>query len=261
MMGDIWPGTDSVFPSVQVPGREASGGGGGTSLRELAYEVIDISDGTWTLYDPDGLISGSGNVGGYNVVTWNALASPSADYNWSGGLNCRSPRWYKALTIEGSPVSSMDLGVMSVRMQLATDIDMFSQQVVFGTARDATSTAMTTIAGAGGRAARITGSNVDYGSWQRNSTTIQFDAQHVAGFHSQFFGAGAGGGGAFISTNASGTARKSGTRNNGQFYPTPANLVMIVGVGPRGNNDAIEANDRQKFRLAYRALTFDKGGL
>ena len=89
------------------PTTGASGGAppaASASLANLPLTVVDLTDGSWTLEDPDNLVASVTHAGGDNIVTWNALAAGSADYNWSGGTNHRAPRWYKLLDIDGTQV-------------------------------------------------------------------------------------------------------------------------------------------------------------
>ncbi len=76
-----------------------------TGLQDIALDEIDLTDGTWTLEDPDGLVDTVAFSSGTNTVTFNAVAG-SNNYNISSGTTFRGPRWYKLLSISGQQATT-----------------------------------------------------------------------------------------------------------------------------------------------------------
>jgi len=91
-----------MFP-IAGPPTAGGGGGGGVSLDAVSLESIDLTDGSWTLYDPDSLVSSVAfdTATKINTVTFNA-ATGSADLRWNSGSTARGPRWYKPLIVNGT---------------------------------------------------------------------------------------------------------------------------------------------------------------
>jgi len=90
------------------------------SLRSLEFNFTNLTDGTWTLYDPDSLISATSynSSTGVNTVTFNIKAA-SADYTFLS-TNSRWPRWYKELKIEGVNPTSDNLLMCGYTSTLVT---------------------------------------------------------------------------------------------------------------------------------------------
>ena len=239
----------------------SGGGGGGTSLFNLQLDEINLTDGTWTLFDPDNLVDSVAFAGGFNEVTWNALSNPTSDFNWTGGANIRSPRWYKALTIDGNNITNENLILVTTRLELDAATGAFNQQVVVGAARDPDSTVLLTLDGSGGQANRVGTGNRAYGTWQANAATSGLNANNVYSVATVQRGFNAVGSGAYLNNGSGGDVVGSGSRNSNQNSASGStvNVALLVGIGPRANNDAISAGDKQKFKAAIRAVNY--GGL
>lgn len=64
-----------VFPGA------STGGGTTTDLAALPLgDAIDLTDGSWTLLDPDSLVKSTTHSSGVNTVTFNALGAGNLDY-------------------------------------------------------------------------------------------------------------------------------------------------------------------------------------
>ena len=242
------------------PTTGASGGSppaASASLANLPLTTVDLTDGSWTLLDPDSLVASVAHAGGFNTVTWNALGSGSTDYNWSGGANHRSPRWYKLLAIDGAQVVSTAHLLLTTRMELDTSVSDFNQQAVFGAAFDPTSTTATTIDGTGDMLSKTSTGNVAYGTWQVNASTSGANAANAYGVATVLRGHNALGSGVYIGSDSSGVAKVAGSRNSNQLVATSGsqNVFLMVGVGPRSNSDTISASDQQKFKASFVATT------
>ena len=118
----------------------------GGSEYDKTPTIIDLTDGSWTLYDPDGLVNTITFSADWHTLTWNALSVGSGDYNWFYGTTIRAPRWYKNLEINGTQVTSVDLLVSSYRMEVpplfSPDACPFRWLGVFGAALGAGSTVL-----------------------------------------------------------------------------------------------------------------------
>ena len=87
----------------------AGGGGGAAGLPD--WELVDVTDGSWTSSDPggNGRVSSVAVSGSDTTVTWNAFA-PTAD-DMIDGANFNGLRYYKALEYpDGTAVSLSDDG-------------------------------------------------------------------------------------------------------------------------------------------------------
>ena len=163
-----------------MSGRPAGGGAGGTSLYDIAPTLVDLTDGSWTLYDPDSLIKGVTHSGGYNTVTWNALGAGSNNYIWSSGVTIRAPRWYKLLTIDGSQVTTDDLINAFFLGKTDTTVKDFNHQFVFGVCTDPTSVAASTIDASGGLVYQNTTGNPGGGIYTENLRSAMDNASNDA---------------------------------------------------------------------------------
>jgi len=244
------------------PTTGASGGAppaASASLYNLPPTVIDLTDGTWTLLDPDNLVSGVTFGSGQNTVTWNALAAGSVDYNWGGGTTHRAPRWYKLLSIGGSQVTSVNHLVFTSRFQGDPASTDFNQAVAVGVAIDPTSTTAATIDGSGGYFTRSGGGSPELGTWQVNSSTKSGNANNVFGVTTVMRGHNALGSGVYLNSTATDTIQTSGSRNSNQNAAVTGtqNVYVMVGVGTRGNSDTVSAGDTQVFKASFNAITVD----
>jgi hypothetical protein len=240
-----------------------SGGGGGTSLYNIQLEEINLTDGSWTLFDPNSLVNAVAFASNFNEVTWNALSNPSADFNWSAGANILSPRWYKTLTIDGNNVTNEDLVLVTTRLELDSLTGDFNQQVVVGAAIDPDSTVLLTLDGSGGAANRVGTGGRAYGTWQVNGATTGLSANNVFSVATVQRGFNAVGSGAYLNIGSGTTPDtiNAGSRNSNQNSASGStvNLSIIVGIGPRSSTDTIAAGNKQKFKAAIRAVNY--GGL
>jgi len=257
----------SVTPCFD-PVTGASGGAPpavSASLYDVPFDgPIDLTDGTWTLYDPDNLIQSISYAGGWHTVVWNALAVGSADYNWSAGTNHRSPRWYKAAEIDGNQVTSDDITQAIFYIQTDnTNRGDFDNGIVHGICVDPASTVATTIAACGLYANALSGgtqtalgvftvngsATAGVGSSDRCMTTFQYGGGH-------------GGSGCFTVIDNSGGRIQNGSRNSAAILPAATDLFWMVGLGTRGNTITIALNDEsQRFKVYRKAMKTDLAGV
>jgi len=244
----------------------ASGGpaptGGGASLFGVVPTVIDLTDGTWTLYDPDSLINttyGTNGVtfsGGFNTVQWAGLGIGDRDYNWAAGGDHRAPRWYKNFEIDGNAVETGAIQVYQSIIEADLTVSDFNEQVVCGVAVDAASTSLFTVDGSGGYFARVQAGNPEYGTWQYSAQTSGVNSNSVKGYGAILRGALNIGSGVYIAVDAGGERTVSGSRNGGNTTAAAsAPQHLMVGFGIRSSTDAIPDGSEQRVKLAYVAFT------
>ena len=238
----------------------AFGVGKVASLADLSFIEADLTDGSWTLYDPDSLVKSVAFTAGYNIVTWNALAVGSNAYNPSVAAGGHSwPRWYKALTIGGVAVVAGDWLELVTLMQCDTTVDDFHQQVVAAAANDAATTVVNDMAGTGGALSKLTGAACAYGTWMEDSSTVEATGTPVRSLCVVNRGGRGVGSGAYGTMEATDRALGWNTRNADRTLIAAASdpVYVMVGVGTRGNTDTIADNAQNSFRIGYKAITHD----
>ena len=246
-------------PTTGASGGASAGGGGTPSLANVTPTAIDLTDGTWTLTDPNNLIKSVTFGGGFNIITWNAVEGTSS-LNWTAGTTTDAPRWHKVLNIGGTDITAADLLVFTSRIEQGLDVADFNNECVVGVATDPTSSSTSAIDGSGGSANRVGTGNPTYGTWQVNSATASANAANVFGMCTVMRGFAAVGSGIYLNIAADGTTKNSGSRNsNVNAHAYTGNVHVMVGVGVRSNGDDIDQDDQQKFKASFGAITY--GGL
>jgi len=79
-----------------------------TAFVDVSPIAVNLTDGTWTLYDPLSLVKSISYDAPTQVhtVTMNELATPTYDQNPCAGSTYDGPRWYKALTVQGTNITA-----------------------------------------------------------------------------------------------------------------------------------------------------------
>lgn len=227
-----------------------------------SLEQINLTDGSWTLVDPDNLIQSVSFSSGYNTVTWNALAAGSSDYNWAIGGNHRAPRWHKVLNVSGTDILVGDFLLFTSRIEPDLTVTEFNQQVVLGVADDPTSTVPYVMYGAGGYYSRSTTSNPGFGSWTESSVTSNVKATNRIGACTVFRGGDSLGSTVYLNIGTGTDITNSGSRNlnrNGLSYVGSVNVSVMVGVGILSNSDTVPQDAQQRFKVSFGAITY--GGM
>ncbi len=231
-------------------------GASGQSLLNLSLgDPIDLTDGSWTLVDPNSFVKSVSYAAPYNTVTWNAVAVGSNDYSWTSGATKSAPRWYKTLAIDGTTLTSDDLIVLNSMMQIDTTVDDFSQQVIVGAAEDPTSSASTAIRGGGAIADKTLAGNDTYGIWTNNSGSLAGGVNAAKGFASCVFGTRSTGAGSALVLDSAGIRDNNASRNGGTVLTATTDLSLMVGVGTRGIVTVAE-DDQQKFSIYFLPISF-----
>ena len=235
------------------------GGGGGAALQALVPDVIDLTDGTWTLEDPDGLIDTSfGTNGvtfdsntGVNKVRFNAATQTSLGmYCWinsNGGHH--APRWYKLLKINGVQMTASDIIVQRTTLDWDGVSDDFQQGHVLGLCQDPTSTVADTIAGAGSVFLKNdSGSSSlrreSYGAWSHDASSNSTASDQVNGYAITQRGPTYSGGHVLYQAfDINGEQRASGARVGHGNLSLSGNVYVMFGFGVRTTSASISAGD------------------
>ena len=240
-----------------------SPGGGGT-LYKPTFNEVNLTDGSWTLYDPDSLVQSVSFSGGYNTVTWNALAVASLNYNWAAGGEHRAPRWYKDNSIDGNLVNTIDFNVFTSVLQVDETVDDFNQAVLMGIAQDPAVTDLFYVDASGGYFTKLTGNDPAWGTHQYASATTGTNASVDYSVCTIMRGGQLMGSGVYINADSTDdVGYVQGSRNSNTTViatATPAPTSVIVGVGVRSNTDTVGAGDQQRFRAQYISYVPDVTG-
>lgn len=242
-----------VFPGV------TTGGSTGVSLLNMGGDVVDLTDGSWTLLDPDSLIDTVSFSGGFNTVTWNVLGSGSQNYQWNAGGEHRAPRWYKALAIDNTAITTDNQLILTTVMALDASADYgdFNQAVVVGAATDASSVVIDTMDGSGGIATRSGTGNRVYGTWQKSASTAVGNANTTHGISTNLRVGRKMIGGYYVGLKAGELQEKLGNRNGNTDLAASTAQHIMVGVGTNGSSVTIAAGDQQRFRATFVAQTIN----
>lgn len=248
------PITPCFDPTTGASGGAAPSGGG--SLNDVPMTgPVDLTDGSWTLLDPDGLIDTVTFDGTHNVITWNALAAGSNDYVWDAGAAHRAPRWYKALEIDGVRMTSDD--IFDALMLISNDdtVRELPNKVVAGPCVDPTSTVPNTIAGMGALASALIASTVtDYGVWAVSGSASTNFVGGIKGLVTSQYGGQHVGSGVFHILSSSNLRVQNGSRNGAVVIPGATDLFWMVGAGARGSTNTWAAGVQQRFSLYTLAM-------
>ena len=244
----------------KIPASGGGGGGGGVSLDAVSFDdVIDLTDGSWTLVDPSSLVSSVTFSGGFNTVTMNALAAGSSSYRWSSSASSNlAPRWYRAWNYTGTTtrVTSTELSNHTNLLQIDRTVNDFDFEVICGVGTDPTSTTRNNIDGMGAGASNNTGEvNARYGHWRNTSMPVaSVSAAIVRTFQTGQYGAKHMGTSIFMLLNSSDEHVQRGATTGANTIAAGVDLFQIVGVGTRTNSTTIGASDQVKFKAYQGSL-------
>jgi len=229
-----------------------------TGLLAMTPTEVNLTDGSWTLYDPDNQVDtvSYDSVTGLHTVTMNA-GGASSDYNPGSGSVFRGARWYKLLTVAGTQVDSADWLTVEHIVDPTNSTADWVQRNFFATTTDPTSTTNHT----SNSGLQLLGAAWSHPSGTEQGTCIGNSFQIAANALSETLRANALRGNDRIGMAASlvlkaGPAFGSATQRFGDYaVQVTGNLYLVVGLGIKTNTEAILAGDQTQFRLRYVAST------
>lgn len=234
----------------------------GEPLNNISFgNEIDLTDSSWTLLDPGSLIKSVAFSGGFNTVTFNALAFGSQDYNWTSSGDILSPRWYKKVVINKVEPTTDDIINALFYLEADDATRDFDNNIVNGICEDPTSTVLNSLRGTGATVnARTSDSNSALGVWTVNSsaTTANGTNKRVQ-TQSQYGGRHAGSATSTL-IDALGYHIQNSSRNASAALTASVNPYYIVGVGTRGIR-IIALNNQVRFKAYHKAVKMDLGAI
>lgn len=242
-----------AYPSV-------GGGGGGTptDLSALSLgDAIDLTDGSWTLLDPDSLVKSTTHENDVNTVTFNALGAGNLDYVLATNhADYRAPRWYRALNIGSTRVNSSTLFIWDAVLDVDETVYAFNQNVAHGVCAAPTTVVRSSLDAMGSLFTQNASGNWRYGGWAGDSNVTpgasnQYARVSVVGQ----YGAGHIGSLVFAALNSSDERVQNGARN-GAHTLSDTDLFEIVTVGTFNGTATIDDDDTVKFKAYLSAVRF-----
>ena len=230
-----------------------------TGLQDIALDEIDLTDGTWTLEDPDSLVDTVAFSAGQNTVTFNAV-SGSSNYNIASGSDFRGPRWYKLLSISGQQATTATPLVLITRIEpdKSSGSD-FNQRHVIGTTHEPTSTVTNTINGAGAGWQINSGSTtIQMGAWTRSAVNLLNNGLNQRQVMASLRGFESLGAPSFLNLRSNDVCVGTGARNSNAtaIGGNGANLYVMVALGTATNTAGITAGDEAIFKASFVATSY-----
>jgi hypothetical protein len=234
------------------------GGGGGFNLYDAELLEANLSDGTWTLYDPGNLIKSVAYdaTSKRNVITVNALASGNnPQYNWKNSGAKEAPRWHKAAQIGTENINREHMVTGIYLMDFSDDREM-SCDVVCGLAKIPESEVATGV-NLGGAFGQISAqAYANYGVYTFSGATFLSTQGPQKGLCSFQHGGDVIGGGVAALLDSSGESLNSGiSRASSQAHTDNGRpMSVLVGLGLRNNNTPWDQDDVVKIGIKYLLL-------
>ena len=209
-------------PKTGASGGASGGGGGGADLSGPTIaidtpEVVNLTDGSWTLYDPDGVVDTSFGDGGVSFdavsgVTTVRFLGAAGDSKYmiassSGGHSW--PRWYREI-----PATNLQTVVMSVDLKNDASVPTWDRSVCCGIASFPESEVVNTLDGTGAFFRQAGVSAPGYGVWMLGSQTSGSNLSQVRGVASILRSSDSLGSGSYVTIKADNLAQNSGSRNS-----------------------------------------------
>jgi len=217
------------------------GGGGPIGSSTATAETIDLTDGTWSLWDDDGLIDTSYGtsgvtfdaVSGENTIKMAALTVGSQNYMPASGTTHRWPRYYKNLVLSDRQALPADTIVSTVEMSNNATPAAWARVVVCGICSDATQTNKDQMDGSGGLFRHGGGASnpFAYGVWMLNAQTSGQNLSLTRGISTITRSNQSIGSGTYICVQADQSALTSGSRNSNFNQAASTGVQQIVGIG------------------------------
>ena len=237
---------------------EAAGGGSSTDLAALSLgDAIHLTDGSWTLLDPDSLVKSTTHASGVNTVTFNALGTGNLDYVLATNhADFRAPRWYRALNIGTTRVNSSALFIWDSVLDVDETVYDFNNMIAHGVCAAPTSTTRANIEAMASLFSQNASGSWKYGGWTGDGSVLpgasnQFARGSVVGQ----YGAGHIGSVMFMALNSLDERVQNGSRN-GTHTLSSTDMFEIVTVGTFNATATIDEDDTVKFTSHLGAVRF-----
>lgn len=244
---------------------QSGGGGGGADLSNLSYEVVDLTDPSWTLVDPLNVIQSTSINAGVLTFTYNTF-DPAAAGNAGSVLpnsTAQQPRYYRRLNIGGTDMTTDGAFLYATKMSGIVPSGVFDNAVYHGLAEDplAGQTVQADVNGLGTHV-RITTANSYSGAF--TSTNLQ--VWNAQGNQVDMYG--------YIQTRpglplgVSGWGRKdTGVINSQGFRSHPASQLYTLGqpiyevfvLGFKNTTVPSVAGNTVSLKLEARSIQYDVG--
>ena len=232
-----------------------------TGLLNMTPTEVNLTDGTWTLYDPDNQVNtvSYDALTGQHTVTMNNGGN-SSDYNPGAGADFRGARWYKLLTVAGTQVDSADWLNIEFINNVRETASTFVQRNFFATTTDPTSLRNTATEGLQLLGSCWSGTPTnEQGTVAGNNFAIQNNALQVTQRVSSMRGNDRIGMAAMMSMKSGNTFAAANQRFDDEACVTTGNVYLVVGIGIKTNTTIITAGNQCFFGLRYIAHTVDSG--
>lgn len=257
-------GTLTLQGGVWVFGADS----GGATLDSITPDSYDLTDGSWSLYDPDGCVdttygtNGATHSSGVNLVKFNSVTPASSnDFNWGASGDHRAPRYYRLFKINNQQMVYNDKILFRFTMEWDGVTNDFNQRIVTGLCQDPTALPPDTIAGAGGLFEKnSTGSSSlvrpIYGGWSHDTVYSISNTGQVSAIAVGERGATYTSGVYFQAYNSSGEQNGTATGLRGGHYglTLSGNLYEMVGFGTRSNSQSFVAGHFCGIKISLTAV-------
>lgn len=254
------PITPCFDPTTGASGG-ASGGGGAANFYNVTMGTsVNLGTADWTLYDPDNLVQSVSYVGGFNVVTMNALAAGASHYRWdSTATNNRAPRWYREFNVSETRINTDDLTTHTNIIEVDRTVNDFNWTLCAGVCVNPTTVTRNQIDGMGAGATNNPGEgNARYGHWRNTSMPVtsvnvnmrktvqvgQYGARHM-------------GTSEFMALSSANLHLQRGATNGSETLGAALDMFQIVGIGTRTNTSTIGAGNQISFAVYQSAIVWD----
>lgn len=226
-------------PTTGASGGPAAGGGGGTSLLDLGSPV-DLTDGSWTLYDPASMIKSSAFAGGKMTITFNAVSPSYGHVINTNNAVADFPRYYRAVSIDGTAMDTDSLLTQLVALTPDLAVRDFHSAFLIGLATGpAIDTVRATILGQGAYCDLGTSGNPSVGCWALTATTkTSTGITTRSANYTGLYGARKGGTQGLIALDASGLYLDDMSRVYTGTLAAAVPIYEIVSVAPRDGSGA-----------------------
>ena len=245
-------------PASGASGGAAAAGGGGADLSALPLTTVNLTDGTWTLLDPDSLVKSVAESSGNHTVTMNALGSGSTNYAWSSGTTLRGARWYIPLIADNAAggtvrITTDDTFIVLFKLVKGSPSAAFATEIVIAGCVDPTGLTSGSIVGMGGIIEYTSTGNPGYGAWAFLSKTSSVSSNNVSATVSALWSGRRAGTSSYVTLKADGTYEANGQRAASSNMTASTDMFLMVGLGTRGAT-TIADDDNAVFKLEYRVV-------